>query len=291
VATTPSAKLGIPLPVAGSQEPFTVAAYNNAINTLDGVAGATVVTSTTRPTSPFSGQLIFETDTNESFVWDGTAWEAVSGSIAPGSITATELATDAVTTIKIDDDAVTTAKILDANVTTAKIADANVTSAKLGPGTVLQIVQSVKTDVFTAGTANSWLAVTGLSATITPRATSSKIFILTDVKAGVASSDNRAVFIRITGGNAGQYVGDSVGSRIRAIGASVQLSNLNLRQVTIPIAANYLDSPATTSAVTYQVEIYSSGGTGARVNQAGQDSNDTLYAIQASSITLMEVAG
>jgi hypothetical protein len=74
VATTPSAKLGIPLPVAGSQEPFTVAAYNNAINTLDGVAGATVVTSTTRPTSPFSGQLIFETDTNKSLVWDGVAW-------------------------------------------------------------------------------------------------------------------------------------------------------------------------------------------------------------------------
>jgi hypothetical protein len=83
MATTPTAKLGIPLPVAGSNEPFTVAAYNFGVTTLDGAAGAGVVTSVSRPVSPFSGQIIFETDTAKSFVWDGSAWQ-ILGSGAGG---------------------------------------------------------------------------------------------------------------------------------------------------------------------------------------------------------------
>lgn len=79
MATTPTAKLGIPLPVAGSGEPFTVAAYNFGVTTLDGAAGATVVTSSSRPGSPFSGQVIFETDTFKSFVWSGSAWVGTTG--------------------------------------------------------------------------------------------------------------------------------------------------------------------------------------------------------------------
>lgn len=79
MATSPSARLGIPLPIPGSQEPFTVAAYNNAINTLDANVGSVVVTSTTRPTQPYPGQVIFESDTNGSFVWDGTQWRQLGG--------------------------------------------------------------------------------------------------------------------------------------------------------------------------------------------------------------------
>lgn len=34
-----------------------------------------VCTSTTRPTTPYNGQVIYETDTDRALVWDGTAWE------------------------------------------------------------------------------------------------------------------------------------------------------------------------------------------------------------------------
>ena len=37
-----------------------------------------VCTSTTRPASPYEGQVIFETDTNSTLSWSGTAWVAVS---------------------------------------------------------------------------------------------------------------------------------------------------------------------------------------------------------------------
>jgi hypothetical protein len=82
MATTPTTKLGIPLPVAGSGEPFTVAAYNFGINALDGAAGADVVTSASRPGSPFTGQIIHETDTDLTLVWDGVAW-VPTGEVAP----------------------------------------------------------------------------------------------------------------------------------------------------------------------------------------------------------------
>lgn len=35
-----------------------------------------VCLSTNRPTSPYIGQFIFETDTKKQLVWDGTAWIA-----------------------------------------------------------------------------------------------------------------------------------------------------------------------------------------------------------------------
>ena len=43
---------------------------------------AGVVTSSTRPTSPYEGQVIYETDTNRVLVWDASAW------VAPNSTTA-----------------------------------------------------------------------------------------------------------------------------------------------------------------------------------------------------------
>ena len=35
-----------------------------------------VCTSSTRPASPFEGQMIYETDTDKTLVWNGTAWYA-----------------------------------------------------------------------------------------------------------------------------------------------------------------------------------------------------------------------
>ena len=61
---------------------------------------------------------------------------SIDVTLSPGSVGATQLATDAVTADKILADAVTTAKILNANVTTAKLADDAVTSAKMDPSLI-----------------------------------------------------------------------------------------------------------------------------------------------------------
>lgn len=46
---------------------------NNASGLRPGVC-----TSTTRPTAPYTGQIIFETDTGYLRVWDGAAWDYLS---------------------------------------------------------------------------------------------------------------------------------------------------------------------------------------------------------------------
>jgi hypothetical protein len=55
---------------------------NDNADDLDAAVGMTIVTSTTRPTSPWDGQIIHETDTGNSFVWDGTAWKSAGGGAA-----------------------------------------------------------------------------------------------------------------------------------------------------------------------------------------------------------------
>ena len=64
------------------------------ISAAQGSAGLKpgVCTSTTRPSNPFEGQMIYETDTDVVAVWNGTAWRniaattATSGSIQVGAI-------------------------------------------------------------------------------------------------------------------------------------------------------------------------------------------------------------
>lgn len=42
-----------------------------------------VCTSTTRPTAPFNGQVIYETDTKQTLVWQGTAWVMLTDADSP----------------------------------------------------------------------------------------------------------------------------------------------------------------------------------------------------------------
>jgi hypothetical protein len=44
-----------------------------------------VCTSTTRPTNPYEGFMIYETDTDLTYVWGGSAWQQVSGGTAVGN--------------------------------------------------------------------------------------------------------------------------------------------------------------------------------------------------------------
>ena len=46
------------------------------------VSGVTICTSSTRPGSPFTGQVIYMSDTDETAVWEGTYWEGLNRSRA-----------------------------------------------------------------------------------------------------------------------------------------------------------------------------------------------------------------
>lgn len=52
---------------------------NANFDKIDLYTGTFACTSNSRPTAPWTGLLIFETDTKRIFVWDGAGWDYVGG--------------------------------------------------------------------------------------------------------------------------------------------------------------------------------------------------------------------
>jgi hypothetical protein len=99
-----------------------------AINSLSTGFRPGVCTSSTRPTAPFEGQFIYETDTDMLAIWNGTAWRYIAATTPTN-------------------------------------------------GTVLQIVQASYSAVIVSNSTTT-MADTNLTATITPKSSSSKILVV-----------------------------------------------------------------------------------------------------------------
>jgi hypothetical protein len=56
-----------------------ISELNTNADDIDAAVGAAVVTSSTRPGAPWLGQIIHETDTDKTLVWDGIAWVEAGG--------------------------------------------------------------------------------------------------------------------------------------------------------------------------------------------------------------------
>ena len=64
-----------------------------------------IVTSTTRPTTPYEGQIIYETDTNRVLVWDNAAWVMIADTDQPPGLqlVKTQTVGTAVSTVDVTD--------------------------------------------------------------------------------------------------------------------------------------------------------------------------------------------
>ena len=161
-------------------------------------------------------------------------------------------------------------------------------AAAAGGGKVAQVLSTLKTDTFST-TSSTPVTITGLSQAITPSATSSKILIIVSLSAGVTNVDGNIALFAISGGNTATYTGDAAGSRLRTVhwvrrpgdGATVAATNM-------PMTMVYMDSPNTTSSVTYNATAWVNNAT-AFVNRAGIDTNDGSWGRSASTITVMEI--
>lgn len=147
-------------------------------------------------------------------------------------------------------------------------------------GNVLQVIQTVKTDVFTFS-GFTFQTVTGLSASITPSSSTSKILITVSTYFGESAAD--ASQIRLMRNSTPICVGDAAGNRVQTSGSSGYESN-SINSVVV----NFLDSPATTSSVTYSIQATIWAGTG-YLNRTGADGDTGAHPRTASTITLMEI--
>ena len=152
----------------------------------------------------------------------------------------------------------------------------------------IQVAQTAKTSAFTM-VSSAWTDVTGLSVTITPKSTSSKIYIY--VSATVGSSDYGVgtvygKFLRVTRNGTVIGQGDARGSNTQALCGSAHCYSANYPT---PSYGSWVDSPASTAAQTYQVQIKN------ETNQlttiiGGSYSSGTAYCTSSlSTITVIEV--
>jgi hypothetical protein len=154
-----------------------------------------------------------------------------------------------------------------------------------GAGIGSNVVQTLKTNVFTTSS-TSFVDVTGLTVTITPSSDTSKVLILATVMADI-SGDTDGIYLQLSGGaNTSSWIGDAGGSRTRALWGTRNTGN-GAKNVGIA----FVDSPATSSPVTYSLQAKVQSGTATGfINRAADDFDNGLRTRGASSIIAIEVA-
>ena len=136
---------------------------------------------------------------------------------------------------------------------------------------ILQVVAATTTTSVSNSTTTP--ADTTLTATITPQYNTSKILVFVNQNGGVKGAGNAANALNL------QLMRNA--TNIQNIGLSVGYTNSLLELRVATMAGMALDSPATTSAVTYKTQFYNDLAAAAVVFQ---------IANEASSIVLMEVS-
>lgn len=160
-------------------------------------------------------------------------------------------------------------------------------------GKVLQVVNATETAASSFSNSGTFADVNGLTLNITPSSTSSKIMLIASVVASVQNTNADGIALRFTGGNSTSYIADTAGSRISsAVGMKTESTNFHFYFVPFPFPMQYLDSPSTTSQITYKVQAAYTGGSGTLYfNQSGQDADNDTIVRTASTLTAMEIAG
>ena len=147
-----------------------------------------------------------------------------------------------------------------------------IAAASMPAGTILQVVNATTTST-TSTTSNSFVD-TNLTATITPTSSTSKIFVIMSTiiyfTRGSASGGGKLQLVR----GATNLITQTDSSLFMTAASVASIESIVQPSVT------YLDSPATTSATTYKMQVAANTGT-------------TIYFSwnsNASFLTLMEVA-
>jgi hypothetical protein len=154
-------------------------------------------------------------------------------------------------------------------------------------GGIIQCVQVVKTDGY--GQNSGWADVPGLSLNITPRSTSNKIIIMCTIGCTSINS-NGSVAYRLYRGATLIASGDPVNSSVGVWFRSSQMINSDHGASD---SHTYLDSPATTSQITYKIQMNVQSAMGAYLNRDynGNNTSDTYGSRTISTLTALEISG
>jgi hypothetical protein len=154
-------------------------------------------------------------------------------------------------------------------------------------GSILQVVQTIKSDVFST-TSTAYVNVTGLSISITPSSSSNKILVIGHMSLGVSTVERYASFGRLMRNGSAIYIADTAGNRDRGT-FSYQQGGF---EGPLSLHFCFLDSPATTASTTYNVQIKAENPQTVYINRGLEADGDSgITPRTVSSITVMEVSG
>ena len=152
-----------------------------------------------------------------------------------------------------------------------------------GVGKILQVIQDTKTDTQSIQS-QSFVDVSGLSVTITPSATTSKIRIFYAIS---FCTINYAQF-RLQRNSSDIFLGDAGNNRIQSTftGAAMNQYEMQLS------GGVYLDSPSSTSALTYKFQVATPDSSSSQVfiNRYKTDTDSNFVGRSTSVIIAEEVA-
>jgi hypothetical protein len=164
-----------------------------------------------------------------------------------------------------------------------------------GSAGILQVVSTTKSDtqVSSAVSAGTAVDITGLTVTITPSSTSNKILLLAQVNAMISTNGVYVAF-ELFRDSTKIGAGNDEGNRIGVTAAAAPTpTGSGFGSITTNI--NFLDSPSTTSAITYKVRVRNVTASGTRdiyINRNLDDPNTFADSFRSiCTLTAMEVAG
>jgi len=171
--------------------------------------------------------------------------------------------------------------------------DAGTLASGVG-GKILQVVQSTLTDVSVTDTATTWLDVPGTDQAgsgsifcvkITPTAATSKVLFTATMH--YASTTNNVAGVSLYRDSTILLQGDASTNKFRCTSMAYESDDNTNHKVPM----QYLDSPNSTSELTYKVMHYTYNTDDFYINRSNRDYAGTSYDYRTASVlTVMEVA-
>jgi hypothetical protein len=161
-------------------------------------------------------------------------------------------------------------------------------------GSILQVVQTVKTDTWSISPANgtTFYPITGFTAAITPTSSSSKILVQGNLHLTTGYYEIQGKLTRNSSDISGA-LGSPRGSRTVCTFATNIYSGGTSGYSWNDVTFQYLDSPASISSQTYGISVnsYSTYALGLNISVVNDQDGADYNGQPISTITLMEISG
>jgi len=159
-----------------------------------------------------------------------------------------------------------------------------VSGQPIGPGRTINKTQSL------TGTTDVTFALSGLSAYDTPASTSNKVLVIARVNIGLDRTAPYLYPLFLYRDSTNLAIHDSASNRTRAHSGGQWGASAN--DPTFDYVLEFLDSPSSTSSLTYKVAMTSESSGTAYVNRGKENDGDgSITGRFTSVITVQEVAG